>query len=184
MRFWGAFAGPAGDGRFLLGSLVAISGNRFCSLVHEAQLLPGGNVPLGVRRWRLGNFVGFGRHQLSRPTQRAGTGNGESLLAWSMLLRSNADFPRWHGLMSGRRYFQVGMPAIGVGLIGWRWLAHCHLSNITPLCVEISGRAAYNAVFVVVVAISTIEGHDWSLLAVCGATCLYRNCAGAAGQNA
>lgn len=166
-----ALLGQQVTGRFLLGSLVAISGIVLL-LVHEAQLSRlGGNIPLGVML-AIGGILSASVANViqANPTGRALA--MASLLAWSMLYGVIADF--------ALAWFTAGPPVFPSDAKYWGgivWLALAGSVVTFPLYYTIvreigAGRAAYNAVFVVVVAmlISTfIEGYDWSLLAVCGA---------------
>jgi drug/metabolite transporter (DMT)-like permease len=158
-------------GRFLLGSLVAIAGIVLL-LTHEARLSPlGGNIPLGIAL----TVGGILSASLANVIQANSTGRAlpmVSLLAWSMLYGVIADFAlAW--ITAGPPVFPAD-PHYWAG-IGWLALAG---SVVTfPLYYTLvreigAGRAAYNGVFVVVVAmlISTfIEGYEWSLLAAGGA---------------
>lgn len=158
-------------GRFLLGSLVAIAGIVLL-LVHEARLSPlGGNIPLGIVL-AIGGILSA---SIANVIQANPTGRAlamASLLAWSMLYGVIADF--------ALAWVTAGPPVLPNDSNYWAgivWLALAGSVVTFPLYYTIvreigAGRAAYNAVFVVVIAmlISTfIEGYQWSLLAAGGA---------------
>lgn len=166
-----ALLGQQVTGRFLLGSLVAICGIVLL-LVHEARLSPlGGNIPLGIVL-AIGGILSA---SIANVIQANPTGRSlamASLLAWSMLYGVIADF--------ALAWFTAGPPVLpqnGEYWAGIVWLALAGSVVTFPLYYTIvreigAGRAAYNAVFVVVIAmlISTfIEGYEWSLLAAGGA---------------
>lgn len=157
--------------RFLLGSAVAIAGIALL-LLHEARLSPlGGNVLLGI--------VLAAGGILSASTANVVQGNGTgrsvpmvSLLAWSMLYGTGFDV--------AIAWITAGPPVFPTALAFWAgtaWLALAGSVVTFPLYFTIvreigAGRAAYNGVLVIVVAmlISTlIEGYQWSLLAGAGA---------------
>ena len=157
--------------RFLLGSLVAIAGIVLL-LTHEARLSPlGGNIPLGIAL----TVGGILSASIANVIQANPTGRSlamTSLLAWSMLYGVIADF--------ALAWITAGPPIIPADPYYWGgivWLALAGSVVTFPLYYTIvreigAGRAAYNGVFVVVIAmlISTfIEGYEWSLLAGGGA---------------
>lgn len=157
-------------GRFLLGSLVAIAGIVLL-LVHEARLSPlGGNIPLGIGL-AVGGILSA---SVANVMQANPTGRSlamASLLAWSMLYGVIADF--------ALALFTAGPPVLPADpdyWFGMVWLALAGSVVTFPLYYTLvrqigAGRAAYNSLFVVVIAmlISTfIEGYEWSLLAVAG----------------
>ncbi|MDZ4307099.1 DMT family transporter [Allopontixanthobacter sp.] len=156
--------------RFLLGSLVAIAGIVML-LVHEARLSPlGGNIPLGIAL-AIGGILSA---SVANVVQANPTGRSlgmASLLAWSMLYGVIADF--------ALAWFTAGPPVLPADPDYWAGVAWLALAGSVvtfplyyPLVRQIgAGRAAYNSLFVVVIAmlISTfIEGYEWSLLAVAG----------------
>ena len=157
--------------RFAVGSAVAIAGVALL-LVHEAQLARlGGNVPLGV-------FLAVGgilSASIANVIQANETGKAlplASLLAWSMLYGTIIDIAlAW--VLAGPPVF----PASAAFWAGTAWLALAGSVVTFPLYYGLvrsigAGRAAYNGVLVVVIAmlISTfVEGYDWSLLAAAGA---------------
>ncbi|TMM48123.1 DMT family transporter [Qipengyuania marisflavi] len=157
--------------RFLLGSLVAIAGIALL-LTHEAQLARlDGNIPLGV----LMAVGGILSASIANVMQANPTGRAlpmASLLAWSMLYGTIIDI--------GFAWSVAGPPVIPSSTAYWAglvWLALAGSVVTFPLYYSIvreigPGRAAYNGVLVIVVAmlISTfIEGYEWSLLAAAGA---------------
>ena len=157
--------------RFAAGSAVAIAGVALL-LVHEAQLARlGGNVPLGVAL-AVGGILSA---SIANVIQANETGKAlplVSLLAWSMLYGTAIDIAlAW--LVAGPPVFPVGGAFWG----GTAWLALAGSVVTFPLYYGIvrsigPGRAAYNGVLVVVIAmlISTvIEGYSWSPLAIAGA---------------
>lgn len=157
-------------GRFLLGSLVAIAGIVLL-LVHEARLSPlGGNIPLGIAL-AIGGILSASVANVVQANPTGRTLAMTSLLAWSMLYGVIADFVlAW--LTAGPPVFPAD-PDYWAGMV---WLALAGSVVTFPLYYTIvrqigAGRAAYNSLFVVVIAmlISTfIEGYQWSLLAVAG----------------
>ncbi len=157
--------------RFLLGSAVAIAGIALL-LVHEARLAPlGGNIPLGIAL----TVGGILSASIANVVQANPTGRSLpliSLLAWSMFYGVIADFTL--------AWITAGPPVLPADWHYWAgiaWLALAGSVVTFPLYYTIvrqigPGRAAYNGLFVVVIAmlISTIiEGYQWSLLAICGA---------------
>ncbi|MFN4113688.1 MAG: DMT family transporter [Sphingomonadaceae bacterium] len=157
--------------RFLLGSLVAIAGIALL-LVHEAQTARlDGNVLLGVVL-AVGGILSA---SIANVVQANRTGRSlpmVSLLAWSMLYGTAFDIAlAW--TTAGPPIF----PASSAFWAGTAWLALAGSVVTFPLYYTIvreigPGRAAYNGVLVIVVAmlISTfVEGYQWSLLAAAGA---------------
>lgn len=157
--------------RFLLGSLVAIAGIALL-LVHEARVAPlGGNVPLGVAL-AVGGILAA---SIANVIQANDTGRAQpimTLLAYSMLYGTLFD--------AGIAWSTAGPPVIPSSPAFWAgtaWLAFAGSVVTFPLYYGIvreigPGRAAYNAVLVIVIAmlISTlIEGYEWSALAIAGA---------------
>lgn len=165
-----ALLGQQVTARFLLGSLVAIAGIVLL-LVHEARLSPlGGNIPLGIAL-AVGGILSA---SVANVVQANPTGRSlamASLLAWSMLYGVIADI--------ALAWFTAGPPVLPDDpdyWFGMVWLALAGSVITFPLYYTLirqigAGRAAYNSLFVVVIAmlISTfIEGYEWSLLAVIG----------------
>lgn len=157
--------------RFAIGSGVAIVGVLLL-LLHEAQLARlSGNVPLGV----VLTVGGILSASIANVTQAGETGRGvplPSLLAWAMLYGTGLD-----AAMAWALAGPPVVPASGAFWAGTAWLALAGSVITFPLYYGIvrqigPGRAAYNGVLVVVIAmlISTfVEGYDWSLLAATGA---------------
>lgn len=157
--------------RFLLGSCVAIAGIALL-LLHEAQTSRlGGNVPLGIAL----TVGGILAASLANVTQANTTGRSLpllSLLAFSMLYGTGFDI--------AFAWASAGPPVLSTNPAYWlgvAWLALAGSVVTFPLYYGIvraigPGRAAYNGVLVIVVAmlISTfVEGYGWSLLAAAGA---------------
>lgn len=163
--------GQAITRRFAIGSAIAIVGIALL-LLHEAQLAPlGGHVVLGVVLALGGMFSA----SISNVVQGNETGRAlpmVSLLAWAMLYGTLADAAlAW--IMHGPPV----LPASGAYWAGTAYLAIAGSVVTFPLYYTLirqlgAGRAAYNGVAVIVIAmlISTVfEGYRWSLLAVAGA---------------
>jgi drug/metabolite transporter (DMT)-like permease len=158
--------------RFLIGSLVAIAGIALL-LVHEAQVARlGGNVLLGVAL-AVGGILSASIANVSQGTETGRAQPMVTLLAYAMLYGTLIDIAiAW--ALAGPPVF----PASGAFWAGTAWLAFAGSVVTFPLYYGIiraigPGRAAYNGVLVIVVAmlISTfVEGYEWSLLAVAGAT--------------
>ena len=158
--------------RFFLGSLVAIAGIALL-LVHEAQVARlDGNVLLGVVL-AVGGILSA---SIANVGQASETGRAQpmiTLLAFAMLYGTLIDAAIAFAL-AGPPVF----PASREFWAGTAWLAFAGSVVTFPLYWGIvraigPGRAAYNGVLVIVVAmlISTfVEGYEWSLLAVAGAT--------------
>lgn len=157
--------------RFAAGSAVAIAGVALL-LVHEAQLARlGGNVALGVAL-AVGGILSA---SVANVIQAGRTGRAApllSLLAWAMAYGTLTD--------AALAWAVSGPPVIPASTAFWAgtaWLALAGSVVTFPLYYGIvrsigAGRAAYNGVLVVVIAmlISTfVEGYDWSLLAGAGA---------------
>lgn len=165
-----ALLGQQVTARFLLGSLVAIAGIVLL-LVHEARLSPlGGNIPLGIAL-AVGGILSASVANVVQGNQTGRSLAMASLLAWSMLYGVIADF--------ALAWFTAGPPVFPADpdyWFGMVWLALAGSVVTFPLYYTLirqigAGRAAYNSLFVVVVAmlISTfLEGYEWSLLAVAG----------------
>lgn len=156
--------------RFLAGSGVAIAGIAML-LLHEARLSPlGGNVGLGI----LLAIGGILAASIANVVQANDTGRAlpmVSLLAWSMLYGTIIDF--------GLAWITAGPPVFPDRWEYWAgaaWLGLAGSVVTFPLYYTIvrkigAGRAAYNAVMVIIVAmlISTlIEGYQWSWLSAGG----------------
>lgn len=157
--------------RFLIGSAVAIAGIALL-LVHEAQSVRlGGNVWLGIAL----TVGGILSASIANVVQANETGRSlpmVSLLAWAMLYGTIID--------AGLAWVTTGAPVFPAEPAFWAGTAYLALAGSVvtfPLYYGIvreigPGRAAYNGVLVIVIAmlISTfVEGYDWSLLAAAGA---------------
>ena len=166
-----ALLGQKVTGRFLLGGAVAMSGIVLL-LVHEAQLARlTGNIGLGtaltvggILAASIANVIQAGKVGRSLPMP--------SLLAWSILYGVIIDF--------AIAWFTAGPPVFPARWEYWAgvaWLALAGSVVTFPLYYQIvreigPGRAAYNGVLVIIVAmlISTfVEGYEWSPLAAGGA---------------
>ena len=165
------FLGQSVTRRFLMGSAIAIIGIALL-LVHEAQLARlSGNISLGI--WL--TVGGILAASIANVIQANETGRAlpmASLLAWAMLYGVIFDF--------AIAWVMEGPPVLPRDPAFWAGTAYLALlgSVVTfPLYYQIvreigPGRAAYNGVLVITVAmlISTfIEGYEWSALAVTGA---------------
>ncbi len=165
-----ALLGQKVTGRFLAGGAVAMAGIVLL-LVHEAQLARlTGNIGLGtaltvggILAASIANVIQAGKVGRNLPMA--------SLLAWSMLYGVIIDAAiAW--LTAGPPVF----PARWDYWAGVAWLALAGSVVTFPLYYQIvreigPGRAAYNGVLVIIVAmlISTfVEGYEWSLLAAAG----------------
>jgi len=157
--------------RFMLGSAIAIAGIALL-LVNEAQAAPiGGNVVLGAGL----ALAAMLSASIANVIQAGPSGKHVhlvTLLAWSMLYGTLAD--------AGLAWVIDGPPVIprdAAYWLGTSWLAFAGSVVTFPLYYTLvrqlgAGRAAYNGVLVVVVAmfISTLlEGYAWTPLAVTGA---------------
>jgi drug/metabolite transporter (DMT)-like permease len=157
--------------RFIAGSAVAIGGVALL-LVEEARAVRlAGDVPLGIAL-TLGGILSA---SIANVIQANETGRAlplASLLAWAMLYGTGIDV--------ALAWATAGPPVIptsGAFWAGTAWLALAGSVVTFPLYYGIvraigPGRAAYNGVLVVVIAmlISTfVEGYAWSPLAAAGA---------------
>ena len=157
--------------RFLAGSAVAIAGIGLL-LLHEARLSPlGGNVVLGVAL-AVGGILSASIANVIQANETGRVLPMASLLAWSMLYGTLFDVVF--------ALFSAGPPVFPTDPAFWAgtaWLALAGSVVTFPLYYTIvrqlgPGRAAYNGVLVIVIAmlISTlVEGYEWSLLAAGGA---------------
>lgn len=156
--------------RFLAGSAVALAGIAML-LWHEARLSPlGGNVGTGV----LLAIAGILAASVANVVQANETGQKlamPSLLAWSMLYGTIIDI--------ALAWFTAGPPMFPQRWTYWAgaaWLGLAGSVVTFPLYYTIvrrigAGRAAYNSIAVIIVAmlISTfVEGYQWSLLSAAG----------------
>ena len=157
--------------RFLAGSAVAIVGIALL-LVHEARLARlDGDIALGIA-FTVGGILAA---SIANVVQANETGRAlpmVSLLAWSMLYGTGFNYAlAWWS--DGPPVF----PTDGAYWAGLAWLAIAGSVVTFPLYYTIvrrigPGRAAYNGVLVILVAmlISTfVEGYEWSGLAASGA---------------
>jgi drug/metabolite transporter (DMT)-like permease len=157
--------------RFALGSAIAIGGLALL-LVHEARTAPlGGDVWLGI----VFGVIAMLCASLSNVMQANETGRAlpmVSLLAWAMLYGTIIDF--------AVAWLTAGPPVLPVRPEYWAgtvFLALCGSVVTFPLYYTLirqlgAGRAAYNGVVVVVIAmlLSTFfEGYRWSALSAAGA---------------
>lgn len=157
--------------RFMLGSLVALGGIGLL-LLNEAQVAPlGGNVALGTGL----ALVAMLAASIANVIQAVPTGKSVplvTLLAWSMLYGTLID--------AGLAWSFEGPPVIPASQAYWlgtAWLAIVGSVVTFPIYYDLvrklgAGRAAYNGVLVVVIAmiISTLfEGYRWTPLAAAGA---------------
>ena len=168
-RWW---LGQAVTRRFLLGSAVAIAGIALL-LVHEAHVARlGGNVLLGVAL-ALGGLMSASIANVGQATETGRAQPMITLLAFSMLYGTLID-----GALAWVLAGPPVVPSAPAFWAGTAWLALAGSVVTFPLYWSIvraigPGRAAYNGVLVIVIAmfISTfVEGYEWSLLAVAGAT--------------
>lgn len=161
--------------RFVLGSAIAIAGIALL-LMNEAQVAPpiaygGGNVARGAAlalaamlAASIANVIQAGPHGKDVPLV--------TLLCWAMLYGTLLD--------GGLAWLIEGQPVLprdNAFWLGTAWLALIGSVVTFPLYYGLvrqlgAGRAAYNGVLVVVVAmvISTLlEGYQWTPLAIGGA---------------
>lgn len=158
--------------RFVVGSAIAIAGITLL-LVNEAQVAPlGGNVLLGT----VLALVAMLAASIANVIQAGPAGKAVplvSLLAWSMLYGTGMDM--------SLAWMVDGPPVLPAGAAYWlgtAWLAVVGSVVTFPLYYDLvrklgAGRAAYNGVLVVVIAmvISTLfEDYRWTPLAVAGAS--------------
>lgn len=157
--------------RFVLGSAIALGGIGLL-LLNEARVAPlGGNVALGTGL----ALIAMVAASIANVIQAGPTGKSVplvTLLAWSMLYGTLID--------GGLAWFFEGPPVVPTSQAYWlgtAWLAIVGSVVTFPLYYDLvrklgAGRAAYNGVLVVVIAmaISTMfEGYRWTALSVGGA---------------
>ncbi len=157
--------------RFVVGSAIAIAGIALL-LVNEGQVAPiGGNVALGAALALLAMLAA----SIANVIQAGPAGKDVplvTLLAWAMLYGTLFD--------GGLAWLIDGPPVLprdGAYWLGTAWLALIGSVVTFPLYYDLvrklgAGRAAYNGVLVVVIAmvISTLlEGYQWTPLAIGGA---------------
>jgi drug/metabolite transporter (DMT)-like permease len=165
-----ALLGQAITPRFMWGSMVALAGIGLL-LINEAEGAPlGGDVTLGV----VLALVAMVSASIANVIQAGPAGRDValmSLLAWSMLYGTIIDF--------GIAWALAGSPQIPTEPLYWAgiaWLAIVGSVVTFPLYYDLvrklgAGRAAYNGVLVVVIAmvVSTwLEGYQWTPLAIGG----------------
>jgi drug/metabolite transporter (DMT)-like permease len=166
-----ALLGQKITSRFMMGSAVAIAGVALL-LVEEARATRlDGDVALGVAL----TVGGILSASIANVIQAGETGKAiplATLLAWAMLYGTGFD-----AMLALATAGPPVVPTSGAFWAGTAWLALAGSVVTFPLYYGIvraigPGRAAYNGVLVVVIAmlISTlIEGYVWSLLATAGA---------------
>ena len=157
--------------QFLLGSLVALAGIALL-LVNEARAAPlGGTVWLGG----LLALAGMLSASLANVIQAGPAGRGVpliSLLAWAMAYGALIDIAAAWAIAG-----PPVVPAAPEYWLGTAWLALAGSVVTFPLYYNLvrelgAGRAAYNGVLVVVIAMAVstlLEGYRWSSLAMFGA---------------
>ncbi|NTZ43445.1 DMT family transporter [Altererythrobacter sp. SALINAS58] len=163
--------GNAVTRNFVIGSMVALSGIALL-LVHEAQMSPlDGNIALGITLAAMGILSA----SIANVVQANKTGRVlpmVSLLAWSMLYGTIADF--------ALAWWTAGPPEIPTRPSYWAgiaWLALAGSVVTFPLHYTLvrnigAGRAAYNGIVTVIVAMlltTLFEGYRWTPLTVLGA---------------
>ncbi len=168
--FGWALLGQKVTSRFVLGSVIAMAGIALL-LVHEARLARlDGNIALGIFL-AIGGILGASFANVIQAGKVGRSLPMVGLLAWSLLYGTIIDASlAW--VMDGPPRF----PSDAAYWSGAAWLALAGSVVTFPLYYQIvreigPGRAAYNAIAVIVVAmlISTfIEGYEWSLLAGAG----------------
>lgn len=156
---------------FVLGTIIAMSGIALL-LVHEAGLNPlGGSIPLGI----LWAILGILAASIANVVQANQTGRAlpmVSLLAWSMLYGTLADF--------ALAWLTAGPPVLPDRATFWMgigWLAIAGSVVTFPLHYTLvreigAGRAAYNGIVTVIVAMlltTLFEDYRWTPLTVLGA---------------
>jgi drug/metabolite transporter (DMT)-like permease len=160
--------------RFAVGSMIAIAGIALL-LLHESHAAPtgesGGNVLLGIALALAAMLCA----SVSNVIQANEVGSRlpmVSLLAWAMLYGTLCD--------AGLALATSGPPVLPTGTTYWLGTAYLALAGSVvtfPLYFTLirqlgAGRAAYNGVAVVVIAMvfsTVLEGYRWSLLAAGGA---------------
>lgn len=163
--------GEAITARFIIGSSIALGGIGLL-LLNEAHVAPlGGNVALGTGLALIAMLAA----SIANVIQAGKTGKSVplvSLLAWSMLYGTLID--------AGLAWSFEGPPVVPASQAYWfgtAWLAIVGSVVTFPIYYNLvrklgAGRAAYNGVLVVVIAmvISTLfENYQWTMLAASGA---------------
>ena len=156
--------------RFIFGSAVAIAGIALL-LANEARVAPvGGNVWLGVALATGGLLAAA----VANVVQANETGRAvpmASLLAWSMAYGTLID-----GALAWAMHGPPVLPRDGAYWSGATYLAIAGSVVTFPLYFKLvrdigGGRAAYNSVVVVVLAMllsTLLEGYRWTGLAIAG----------------
>lgn len=166
-----ALLGQRITARFIAGSAVAIAGVALLLIEEARSARLGGDVGLGVAL-ALGGLLSASVANVIQANQTGRALPLASLLAWAMLYGA--------GLDAALALALEGPPVIPSSAAFWSgtaWLALAGSVVTFPLYYHIvraigPGRAAYNGVLVVVIAmlISTlVEGYGWSPLAGLGA---------------
>lgn len=157
--------------RFMLGTAIAMTGIVLL-LINEAQVAPlGGNVALGAMLALAAMLAA----SIANVIQAGPMGRGVplvTLLAWAMLYGTVIDTVLAWALAG-----PPVLPQDSAYWLGTAWLALMGSVVTFPIYFGLvrtlgAGRAAYNGVLVVVIAmiISTLfEGYHWSALAIAGA---------------
>lgn len=156
--------------RFVAGSAIAIAGMALL-LVNEARLAPvGGNVLLGIAL----SVGGLLAAAVANIVQAGETGRAvpmASLLAWSMAYGTAID--------AAMAWALHGPPVLPRDPLYWAGASYLALAGSVvtfPLYFKLvrdigGGRAAYNSVVVVVLAMllsTLLEGYRWTGLAIAG----------------
>ncbi|OYX64651.1 MAG: EamA family transporter [Sphingomonadales bacterium 32-64-17] len=162
--------GQAITARFMVGSVIALAGIALL-LLNEARTAPlGGNVALGAAL----ALTAMLSASIANVIQAGPAGKDVplvSLLAWSMLYGVLFD-----AAIALALFGVPEVPRDPVYWLGTAWLALVGSVVTFPLYYDLvrklgAGRAAYNGVLVIVVAmaVSTVlEGYHWSALAIAG----------------
>lgn len=157
--------------RFAIGSTIAIAGIGLL-LLHEARHAPlGGNIGLGIL-FALGGMLCASVSNVVQANEVGRRLPMASLLAWAMLYGAGLDVAlAW--VTAGR----FVLPTSPDYWLGTAYLALAGSVVTFPLYFTLirklgAGKAAYNGVAVVVVAMlfsTALEGYRWSSLAAAGA---------------
>lgn len=162
--------GQAITARFVVGSVIALAGIALL-LVNEARAAPlGDSVALGA----LLALTAMLSASIANVIQAGPAGKDVplvSLLAWAMLYGVLFD-----AVIAWALFGAPVVPSDPAYWLGTAWLALAGSVITFPLYYELvrklgAGRAAYNGVLVIVIAmaVSTVlEGYHWSVLAIAG----------------
>ena len=157
--------------RFAAGSAVAMGGLALL-LVNEAQLAPtGGNVVLGIAL-SLGGLLAAAVANVVQATETGRAVPLASLLAWSMAYGTLID-----AILAWSLYGPPVLPRDPGYWAGAAYLAFAGSVVTFPLYFKLvrdigAGKAAYNGVAVVVLALlfsTLLEDYRWTVLAAAGA---------------